>query len=122
MLRRLLMVQWYAAWGTLHKACLCGAVALENVVTTSRVRIRFNETLGSELGGIVNGMCKLALEQLEEEGHPGWCVLEWEACSLRTYLLAQVSVAIGLGPSLMCRLDSMSAICNLARILAGGGA
>ena len=63
------------------------------------VRIRFNERLGGELGGIVDGLCKFAKEQLEEEGHPGWCVLEWEACSLRTYLLAQVSYATGLGPS-----------------------
>lgn len=89
----------------------CSAVVLENVITAIRVRIRFNETLGSELGRSVDGMCKLALEQLEEDGHPGWSVLDWEACYFNNLFfgypdnilinnkVAQVSLAIGLGPS-----------------------
>lgn len=53
--------------------------------------ITMNARLGSDLCGVVDACCKLALEQLQEDGHPGWSVLEWEVDSLYTYLLAQVT-------------------------------
>ena len=70
-------------------------MVLEHVLTMSgvMVRITFSDKLSSELHIMVSDMCELALEQWEEDGHPGWSVLGWEASYLRTYLLAQVSYA-----------------------------
>lgn len=55
------------------------------------VRITFNARLGSEQHGMVDDCRKIARKHLQEDGHPGWSVLEWEVGSLHTYLCAQVT-------------------------------
>ena len=87
-------------------------MVLEHVLTEigAVVRITYNGMLGSELHGMVDECRKIALEQMQGDGHLGWSVLEWEAASLHTYLLAQVIHAARLSLCSTRRFDSIEPV------------